>query len=68
MYKTIWAIKIDGTETVELTYYHFGRTPRFPSWYMEEGYWYEIEMLWSFKLNISIKTFCKCLFHNYIIK
>ena len=68
MYKTIWAIKIDGTETVELTYYHFGRTPRFPSWYMEEGYWYEIEMLWNFKLNVSIKTFCKCLFHNYIIK
>lgn len=68
MYKTIWAIKIDDTETVEFTYYHFGRTPKFPSWYMEEGYWYEIEMLWNFKLNINIKTFCKCLFHNYIIK
>ena len=68
MYKTIWAIKIDGTETVELTYYHFGRTPRFPSWYMEEGYWYEIEIIWHFKLIMSVKTFCKCLFHNYIIK
>ena len=68
MYKTIWAIKIDGNETVKLTYYHFGRTPRFPSWYMEENHWYEIEMIWNFKLIVSIKTFCRCLFHNYIIK
>lgn len=67
MYKTTWTIKIDDTETVEFTYYHFGKTPRFPSWYMEENHWYEIEMLWNFKLIFSIKTFCKCLFHNYYI-
>lgn len=68
MYKTTWAIKIDGAETVEFTYYHFGKTPKFPSWYMEENHWYEIEILWNFKLIIGIKSFFKCLFHNYIIK
>lgn len=68
MYKTVWAIKIDGVDTVEFTYYHFGKTPNFPSWYMEENHWYEIEMIWNFKLIPTIKTFCKCLFHDYIIK
>ena len=68
MYKTTWAIKIDDVETVELVYYHFGKTPKFPSWYMEENHWYEIEMIWNFKLITSVKTFCKCLFHDYIIR
>ena len=68
MYKTVWAIKMDNTETVEFTYYHFGKTPKFPSWYMEENHWYKIEIIWNFKLIVSIKTFCKCLFHHYIIK
>lgn len=68
MYKTVWAIKIDDIDTVEFTYYHFGKTPKFPAWYMEENHFYEIEMLWHFKLITTMKTFCKCLFHNYIIK
>ncbi len=69
MYKTIWTIKdvIDNTET-ELTYYHFGKNPKFPSWYMEENHVYEIEMLWNFKLIHTPTLFFRCLTGFYIIK
>lgn len=66
MYKTIWLIN-DGDRT-EFTYYHFGKEPKFPSWYLQEGIAYEIEMVWNLKLTRSPKAFIKCLFHEYIIK
>lgn len=66
MYKTIWLIN-DGDRT-EFTYYHFGKEPKFPSWYLQEGIAYEIEMVWNLKLARSLKAFIKCLFHEYIIK
>lgn len=66
MYKTIWLIN-DGNRT-EFTYYHFGKEPKFPSWYLQEGIAYEIEMVWNLKLARSLKVFIKCLFHEYIIK
>ena len=51
MYKTVWMIKsLTKNTTTELTWYHFGKEPKFPSWYMEEGEAYEIEMIWNFKL------------------
>ena len=45
MYKTIWNIlnETNNCETV-LVYYHFGKNPKFPTWYMEENYSYSIEM------------------------
>lgn len=71
MYKTIWAI-YDETEQEKIktnfVYYHFGKNPQFPSWYFEEGHIYIIEMLWNVKIIINIKTFMKCLFHEYVIK
>lgn len=69
MYKTIWAIKdvISNIET-ELTYYHFGKNPQFPTWYMEENHVYEIEMIWNFELLKTFSLFIKCLTHYYIIK
>lgn len=67
MYKTIWFIN-DGEFKTEFTYYHFGKAPKFPSWYMEEGVAYEIEMAWNLKLVYTPKTFLKCLFHEYIIR
>lgn len=68
MTKTTWTI-IDETNTkTELVYYHFGKEPKFPTWYMEEGHNYNIEMVWNFKLVISLSTFYKCLVHRYIIK
>ena len=69
MRKTIWIIvdENDNTKT-ELTYYHFGKAPQFPAWYMEEGHSYIIEMIWSLKLVCSLKTFFKCLFNTYIVR
>lgn len=69
MTKTTWIIT-DLNENIktELTYYHFGKEPKFPSWYMEEGKAYEIEMIWNFKLLRTPKLFFKCLTHFYIIK
>lgn len=69
MYKTIWAIKdnVDNVKT-ELTYYHLGHIPKFPTWYMEENHVYEIEMLWNFKLIHTPILFFKCLTGFYIIK
>jgi hypothetical protein len=71
MYKTIWAVKDESereTFRTELTLYHFGKTPKFPSWYMEENHVYEIEMLWNFKLEMRFHLFIKCLTHCYAIK
>ena len=69
MRKTQWYIfnETSNTET-ELTYYHFGATPKFPSWYMEEGNVYTIEMIFSFKLLKTPSLFLKCLFHRFVIK
>lgn len=67
MYKTIWIITTDYTKTVRLTYYHFGKTPKFPTDYMEENHFYDIELIWHFKLTVNVKTFFKCLFHDIII-
>jgi len=67
MYKTTWHIKNEEFET-ELTWYHFGRKPKFPTWYMKEGTVYEIEMIWNFKLVSTLRAFLKCLFHEYIVK
>lgn len=69
MYKTIWSIK-DNTNNIktELTYYHLGRIPKFPSWYMEENHVYEIEIIWNFKLICTPILFFKCLTGFYTIK
>lgn len=66
MYKTVWCIYDEYYKT-ELTWYHFGKEPRFPSWYLEEGTVYEIEMIWNIRLIVTVKTFLKCLFHKYVI-
>ena len=71
MYKTTWMITDEsdaGTFKTELTLYHFGKSPKFPNWYMEEGHTYEIEMIWNFKLIHTPKLFFKCLTHFYIVK
>lgn len=66
MYKTIWSIN-DGKYITKFTYYHFGKEPKFPSWYMEEGIAYEIEVIWNVKLVRTFKMFFKCLFREYVI-
>lgn len=69
MYKTVWMIKsLTKNTTTELTWYHFGKEPKFPNWYMEEGEVYEIEMIWNFKLIHTPKLFFRCLTHFYTIK
>ncbi len=67
MYKTVWFIN-DGEFKTEFTYYHFNKEPKFPSWYMEAGKVYEIEMAWNLKLMPCLKMFVKCLFHEYLIR
>ena len=67
MYKTVWFIN-DGESKTEFSYYHFGKEPKFPTWYMQEGIVYEIEMLWNWRLEHTIKLFFKCLFHEYAIR
>lgn len=69
MYKTVWMIKDlkDNTETL-LYYYHFGKQPKFPTWYMEEEKAYEITMVWNVKLLHTPKLFFNCLTHCYVIK
>ncbi len=66
MYKTIWHIN-DGQFNTILLYYHFGKEPKFPTWYMQEGIIYQIEMAWNSKVKRTPKMFFKCLFHEYII-
>ena len=70
MYKTVWAIyHKEDNYTTELTYYHFGKEPKFPSWYMiEEGKVYEIEMIWNLRLVCNFETFTDCLFKAWIVK
>ena len=69
MTKTTWMIIDETTNTkTELTYYHFSKEPKFPSWYMKEGKAYEIEMIWNFKLIHTPKLFFRCLTHFYKIK
>jgi len=69
MTKTVWFIvdEMDGVST-ELTYYHFGKEPQFPAWYLEANHLYTIEMLWNLNLVVNFKTFFKCLTHSCIIK
>lgn len=67
MYKTVWNI-YDGEYKTELTWYHFGKKPKFPTWYMEEDKVYKIEMIWNIKLIHTPKMFFKCLIHFYKIK
>ena len=71
MAKTIWLI-IDETNNTktEFTYYHFGKDPKFPTWYMEENHSYTIEMLWNitFSKTLTFKVFFKCLTHYYSVK
>ncbi len=67
MYKTIWFINYGEFKT-ELTYYHFGKEPKFPSWYMEEGTTYGIYMVRNLKLRHTPITFFKCLFREYEIR
>lgn len=70
MYKTIWCI-IDNTEdkiyTTKFTYYHFGKTPKFPTWYMEDNHIYTVEMLWNTELMCKPSLFIKCLFHHFTL-
>lgn len=71
MYKTVWAITDEsdnGTYKTELTFYHFGKNPKFSTWYMKENHSYNIEMIWNFHLIIRPSIFFKCLIHQYIIK
>lgn len=69
MRKTVWYIFNETFNTeIELTYYHFGTTPKFPSWYMEKDTVYTIEMLWCLKLIKTPSSFFKCLYHHFIIK
>ena len=67
MYKTVWSIYYNGEKT-ELTWYHFGSAPKFPTWYMEANTVYEIEMIWNLKLLHTPKLFFRCLTHCYKIK
>ena len=71
MYTTIWAIHDEtdeGTTTTQLVYYHFGKTPQFPSWYMKEDHTYSIELAFNYKLVRRIDLFFKCLtrYHRII--
>ena len=71
MYKTVWIItdeSDEGTFKTELTLYHFGKNPKFPSQYMEENHFYKIEMIWNFHLIVRPSIFFKCLTNAYIIK
>lgn len=64
MYKTVWVIHYNN-DTVELTWYHFGKEPKFPTWYMEENIVYEIEMIWNLKLILNFNTFFQ-MFNSYL--
>jgi len=71
MYKTTWTIGDEsdaGAYQTELTLYHFGKNPKFPSWYMEANHSYVIEMIQNVKLPNPFTTFFKCLTHQHIIK
>ena len=67
MYKTIWFINYGESKT-EFTYYHFGKEPKFPSWYMEEGTTYEIKMVRNLRVRDTPKMFLQCLFREYEVR
>lgn len=65
MYVSQWIIKHNNVLTL-FAYYHFGKEPKFPSWYMnEKENPYEITLGKTYKLDI--RYFTKCLFHHYLI-
>ena len=69
MTRTTWMITDETTNTkIELVYYHFGKEPKFPAWYMKEGHNYIVKMILNFRLLDSLSTFFKCLTHYWIIK
>ena len=68
MTKTTWMIIDEEGYKIQLGYYHFGKAPQFPKWYMEDNHTYTIEMLWNFRLILKPSIFLKCLTHQYIIK
>ena len=69
MTQTIWGIN-NHTEgiTAELVYYHFGKEPKFPAWYMEKDRVYTIEVIRQYKLSKTFGCFFKCLTRAYIIR
>lgn len=67
MTKTVWIITDENNIKTKLTYYHFGKEPKFPSWYMEENHVYTIEIVWNVKLVKTFNIFFKCLTHYYKI-
>ena len=73
MYKTIWNITLDDSTgnliNDKLTYYHFGKTPKFPKQYLNtDKYTFTITILWNFKIVFTANTFVKCLTHFFIIE
>jgi hypothetical protein len=69
MYKTQWFIyKTDEKRKAILTYYHFGKAPKFPTQYLKENITYEIELLWNIPLCKTPKIFIKCLLHKTLEK
>ena len=66
MTKTVWIITDENNVKTELTYYHFKKEPKFPSWYLKENYC-TVEMVWNVKLIKTFNTFFKCLTHYYKI-
>lgn len=66
MYKTIWIVTVDN-DKVQLTYYHFGKSPKFPTWYFEDNHYYTVEMAFNLKLRNTIKLFMDCLIKSYKI-
>ena len=67
MYRTVWEIRYNGVKTI-LTYCHFGKTPKFPTWYMQANTVYEIKMVWNLEVIFNFRTFMECLTHTYIIR
>ena len=67
MFETVWSINDGGFKT-ELTWYHFGQEPKFPSWYMQEGIDYKVEVVRNTKLAGTPKSFKKCLFREYTLR
>jgi hypothetical protein len=69
MYKTIWWVtELETHTTKKITYYHFGKEPKFPTSYMKEGIAYDIEMCFNFTLVNTPKIFFKCLFKKVVDK
>lgn len=67
MRKTIWLITDEADDKTELTYYHFGKDPQFPNWYMDKDHSYTIEMMWNCKLLLRWSTLYKCLVNKCVI-